>query len=416
MSTRKLKFPKRFLWGAATAAHQIEGGLHNNWTVWELENAKSLAAQAPYQFGDLDNWSKISREAKTPSNYVSGRAVDHFSRYEEDFDILESLNLNTFRFGIEWARIEPEEGEWDNSAITHYRKYLQSLRGRNITPVVTLLHFTLPVWFAKKGGFEKWGNIKYFTRYARKIIEELGSEMSYIITINEPTVVIGEGYITGDFPPNKTSKLLALRVLWNQIRAHRQVHKLTKKSRLKISMAHHVTDFYAGDDAWLSRASASVANWAANTYTIKRVRKYSDFLAVNFYFAHRIYGYRVHNPEERLSDLGWDLDPSHLEHILVDLYERHSLPIMITENGLADADDEYRQWWITETIRAMDRAMKKDVKLIGYLHWSLLDNFEWNKGFWPKFGLVSVNRRTMERKVRPSARWYGAVVKRLREV
>ena len=409
-----LRFPKRFLWGAATAAHQVEGGLHNNWTVWELENARSLAAQAPYKFRDLDNWSEIAHDAQNSANYVSGKAVDHFRRFEEDFQLLKDLGLSAFRFSIEWSRLEPEEGRWSVEAIDYYRNYLKTMKKMGITPIVTLFHFTLPVWFAEKGGFEKRRNVKYFERFVKKILEELGADISWIISINEPTVYMSEGYVTGDYPPNKTGVALALRVLLNLIYAHRQVYRLTKKNRRwRVSMAHHLIHFYAGDDAWLSRMSARVANYGANTFTVKRVIRQSDFLAVNHYFSHRIYGYRVHDQDDHTSDLGWSLLPSGLQYVLEDLGERYDLPVMVTESGLADTDDSQRKWWISETIKAMDAAMKNGVKLLGYLHWSLLDNFEWNKGFWPKFGLIAVDRRTMKRTVRPSAKWYGAVVRKL---
>lgn len=413
--SNQYKFPKKFLWGASTSAHQIEGGLHNQWTVWELENASSLATRAPYQFDDLGSWSQISREAKNPNNYVSGRAADHFNRFEEDFDTLNELNMDAFRFGIEWARVEPKEGVWDTAAIDHYRRYLKALKERQITPVVTLFHFTLPVWFAEKGGFEKRRNVKYFVRFAQKILEELGGDIKWIITINEPTVYVGESYFIGEWVPNKSNKLLGIRVLNNLILAHKRIHRLTKHSRhWQVSMAHHLAHFYAGDDAWLSRMSAWLADLVANRYVLARVRRSSDFIGLNYYFAHRIYGYRAHSPEDRVNDLGWDMQPGHIRYVLEDLSERYKLPIMITENGLADADDSRRKWWIEETIRAMSQSMKSGAKLIGYLHWSLLDNFEWDKGFWPKFGLVSVHRGTMQRTVRPSAKWFAGVIKKLR--
>ncbi len=408
-------FPKRFLWGASTSAHQVEGGLHNQWTVWELENAKSLATRAPYQFEDLQNWPHIAKDAKNPNNYVSGRAADHFTRYEEDFDILESLGMDAFRFGIEWARVEPQEGAWDAAAIDHYRAYLRALKARGITPVVTLFHFTLPVWFVEKGGFEKRRNVKHFVRFAEKVLDELGSDIKWIITINEPTVYVGESYFVGEWPPNKTGKVRGLWVLHNLLAAHRRIHRLTRGGRRwKISMAHHILHFYAGDDARLSRASAWVADLVANRYILARSKRHSDFIGLNYYFSYRIYGYRVHNPEEHQSDLGWDMQPAHLQYVLEDLSRRYDLPIMVTENGLADASDERRKWWITESIKGMNQAMKSGTKLIGYLHWSLLDNFEWDKGFWPKFGLVSIHRGTMARTVRPSAKWFGAVIRKLR--
>ena len=409
------KFSKRFLWGASTSAHQVEGGLHNQWTVWELENAKSLATRAPYQFGDLQNWPHIAKNAKNPNNYVSGRAADHFNRFEEDFDILSKLNMNAFRFGIEWARVEPSEGVWDASAIDHYRKYLKALKARGITPVVTLLHFTLPVWFAEKGGFEKRRNVKYFLRFVQKVLEEMGGDIKWIITINEPTVYVSESYFIGNWVPNKTSKLLSIMVLNNLIVAHKKIYRLTRGSRhWQVSMAHHLSHFYAGDNAWLSRLSAWVADLVANRYVLARVKRHSDFIGLNYYFSYRIYGYRVHNPGEHQSDLGWDMQPAHLQYVLEDLSRRYDLPIMVTENGLADASDEQRKWWITESIIGMNQAMKNGTKLIGYLHWSLLDNFEWDKGFWPKFGLVSIHRGTMARTVRPSAEWFGAVIRKLR--
>lgn len=415
----KLKFPKRFIWGAATAAHQVEGGLHNQWTEWELENARSLATRASYRFSGLDSWRSVSREAKNPNNYVSGRGVDHYGKYEEDFSLLRSLNLNGFRFGIEWSRIEPEQGMWDEAEVEHYKRYLASLKRSGITPVVTLFHFTLPVWFSKMGGFEKRQNVRYFVRFAEKIIKTFGSELSYIVTINEPTVYVAQGYFMGDWPPNKMSKPLGLCVLANLVMAHKKIYKIVKHSgysgRLKLSMAHHVTYFYPGDTAWLSGVSASVANYLSNTFVIRRVRHQSDYLAINYYMAHRMLGYRAHNSEVvEKNDLGWDMQPELLGDLLGELWEKHVLPIMITENGLADGEDSHRVEWLKRSISSMSQAMSFGARVIGYFHWSLLDNFEWDKGYWPKFGLVSVNRRTMQRTVKLSGKWYGRVVGRLR--
>lgn len=414
--SERIVFPKKFLWGAATSAHQVEGGLVNQWTTWELEHAKRLSVQAPHQFGDIDSWPRIKKEATRPDNYVSGRGVDHYHRYEEDFAILKSLNMNAFRFCIEWARIEPQEGAWDAAAIAHYRTYLRTLKKMGITPVVTLFHFTLPEWFMVKGGFEKRRNVKYFVYYVEKVLSELGRDIEWIVTINEPTVYAGESYLEGHWPPNKTRKRDLLRVLCNLVVAHKKVYKLTRaRKKWKVSMAHHLIYCYPGDDAILSRASARVAHYFLNTWVLRRVRRHSDFLAINYYFARRIYGYRAHDPYLKVSDLGWDMQPDKLQYLLEDLAECYRLPIMITENGLADGTDSQRQWWLTETIKAMHEALKRDIKLTGYLHWSLLDNFEWDKGYWPKFGLVAVDRQTMARTVRPSARWFAAVIKKLRK-
>lgn len=413
MSRPVLKFPKRFLWGVSTSAHQVDGGHHNNWTVWELENAKSLAAQAPYQFNDLDNWSKISAQAQSPSNYVSGRAVDHAKLYEEDFDLLVKLNFNSFRFSFEWSEIEPEEGKWSAEAIERYRKYLKAMKVRNITPVATLFHFTLPVWFSHKGGFEKSSNIKYFVRFVQKIIDEFGSDLKWIITINEPEVYAEMSYRQGDWPPQKSSKVSFFWVLNNLAVAHKRVAKVIHKSgnNIKVSIAKNSSYVYAGDDSWLSGASAGAVQWIRDDWFLNKVVKSCDFIGVNYYFSDRIYGYRTHNPNSEQSDMGWDMQPANIQHVLERLYEKYELPILIAENGLADADDEKRKWWITETVKAMNTAIKGRVKVLGYLHWSLLDNFEWDKGFWPKFGLVSVDRRTMKRTPRQSAIWFGRVIR-----
>lgn len=411
------QFSKEFLWGASTAAHQVEGGLNNQWTSWERDQAPTLAAQAPYIFGTLDQWETIKLQATNPDNYISGRGVDHFNQYETDFALLKELHMNAFRFGIEWARIEPEQGAWDAAAIDHYRTYLRRLKELEITPVVTLFHFTLPEWFAAKGGFEKRRNIKYFVYYVERLLMELGQDIEWIVTINEPTIYASESYLHGHWPPNKTSKCNFVKVLHNLIVAHKKIYKLTRqKQKWQVSMAHNLSYVYPGDDAWLSRAGARLVNYWTNWYTVDRVRRQSDFLAVNYYFANRFFGYRVHNSElNPVNDLGWDMQPDKLQHLLKDVAARYRLPIMITENGLADASDAHRKWWLMETIRAMNEALQHGVPLVGYLHWSLLDNFEWDKGYWPKFGLIEVNRETMQRTVRPSARWFGAVVRKLRK-
>lgn len=413
-----LQFPKKFLWGASTSAHQVEGNTHNQWTVWELENAKSLAAKAEYQFGDLDNWDAIKEEAKDPHTYVSGESTDHYTLYERDFDIVKQMNMNSFRFSVEWSRIEPEEGAWNAEAIDHYKQYVAALQKRGIEPVVTLFHFTLPVWFAGKGGFEKRSNVQYFTRFAQKIVSELGLDIRFIVTINEPEVYVHESYVAGNWPPNVMKKRKAWHVLNNLAYAHRQVAKTihSMNRRYKVSVAKNSQYFYAGDNAWLSRYSAAVMQYVHDDYFLKKVVKHCDFLGVNFYNSSRVYGYRVHNPDQRLSDLGWDLSPADIEHALERLDEKYHLPIIITENGLADADDAQRQWWISQTLLGIQRALDKGVKVEGYLHWSLLDNFEWAHGSWPRFGLVAVDYKTKRRTARPSAVWYSKVIKHLRSV
>lgn len=415
--TTRLKFPKKFLWGASISAHQTEGNTHNQWTAWELENAKSKAAQAEYHLGDLENWSFIKSEAKNPNTYVSGKTVNHYHHYEEDFNLLKQMNMNAFRFSIEWSRVEPSEGVWNVEAIEHYRQYLNELKRRNIEPVVTLLHFTLPTWFARLGGFEKRANIKYFVRYAEKIMHELGRNIRFVITLNEPEVYAYESYYVGSWPPNLTGKWRFLHVMNNLARAHNQTARLIHgmNRRYKVSIAKNSIYFYAGDDAWLSRKSAGILQYLQDDYFLKKVVKTCDFLGVNFYFSNRVYGHRVHNPENSVSDMGWDMSPTDIQHALERLHEKYHLSIIITENGLADSQDAQRKWWITQTLIGIQKALDNGVKIDGYLHWSLLDNFEWDKGTWPRFGLASVNYKTGERTLRPSALWFAKIIKHLKE-
>lgn len=415
-SKTNLKFPKNFLWGASTAAHQVEGNTHNQWSVWELEHANALAAQASYHYDELDSWERAKADAKDPNNYVSGMAVDHYNRYEQDFDLLKKMNMNAYRFSIEWSRVEPTQGAWDVRAIEHYKQYVQALKKRNIEPIVTLFHFTLPVWFAEIGGFEKRQNVQYFTRFAEKIIRELGPSVRFVVTLNEPEVYASAGYLVGEWPPNVRSKWRTWVVLQNLAHAHNQTAQLLHgiNRRYKVSIAKNTSYVYAGDDAWLSRWSAAVLQYMKDDYFLKKVIKQCDFLGVNYYFSDRVYGYRVHNPDIKLSDLGWDLSPENLQHALERVHEKYQLPIIITENGLADATDDNRQWWLTQTLMAMQRALDNGVKLEGYLHWSLLDNFEWDKGTWPRFGLAEVDYETKQRTLRPSALWFAKIIKHLR--
>ena len=412
----ELKFPKNFLWGVATSAHQIEGGQHNQWSVWELENAKALAAQSSYQFDDLSNWPEVKRSAQTPSNYVSGRATEHYARFAEDISLVRRLNLNAFRFSIEWSRVQPEQGAWDAGAVKHYKEVLAELKKQGIEPMVTLFHFTLPVWFAEMGGFEKRANVKFFVEFAERILSELGGTIRYVITINEPEIYASQSYLEAKWPPQVQNRAQYRRVLANLAFAHNTIAKKLHAAsrRYRVSVAKNSAYIYPGDDSALSVRAAAVMQYQRDDMFLRKVIKQCDFLGVNYYFSERVYGYRVHNPDERLNDLGWDMQPQYLERALERLSEKYKKPIIVTENGLADASDEDRQWWLMQTILAMQRAMRNGVELLGYFHWSLTDNFEWDKGYWPRFGLYAVDYRTMERTPRPSAVWFAKVLKKVR--
>ena len=413
-----LRFPRRFLWGASTSAHQVEGGTHNQWTVWELENAMALSKQAEYKIAHLPIWPEIKDQALNPDNYISGQAIDHFNRYEEDFDIAASMNLNAFRFSIEWSRIEPSEGTWDPAAIEHYRQYILALKKKGLEPMVTLYHWTVPVWFSDKGGFENPANVKYFVRYAEKILMELGAELRYITTINEPDTVASHGYITQDHPPQTHSFFKAFMVYRNLLTAHRRIHKMARglSRRYKVGFTKSYAHIRAGDDRWQTRLAMRLDYWVRDDLVLWYVGRRNDFLGVNYYFSDRHVGFRIANENENMNDLGWDMRPKDLEKVLLRLASRRREPIIVTETGVADMNDQYRITWLSQTIGAVHSAMQKGARIEGYMHWSMLDNFEWAYGRWPRFGLVEVDYDTLERRPRPSAKWYAKAVKHFRGI
>lgn len=411
-------FPKNFFWGGSTASHQVEGGTVNQWSVWELAHAKELAQTAHQRLSWLPNWNDVKAMAEKPENYVSGKGVDHYNRYKEDFDIVKSLNMNAFRFGIEWSRIEPEQGVWDEKEIKHYKTYIAELRSRNIEPFLNIWHWTVPVWFSDLGAFEKQANLKYFYRFVQKIAEELTDDVTYIITLNEPNVYASFSYATGEWPPQEKSWAKTSTVYFNLVRAHKKSYEILKshKKTLQIGVAAQLANIQAKrPHSYVDEVSTKWMRYFWNWWFLKRIRNQQDFVGFNYYFTDYYTGLaRRENPKVPLNDLGWYMEPEGLYPLLVRLWSRFKKPIFVTENGLADANDEYRRWWIEETIVAMERAISEGVDLRGYFHWSLLDNFEWKYGWWPKFGLVEVDREhDMKRTIRPSAKWFAKKIKEL---
>lgn len=417
-------FSKHFLWGASTSAHQVEGRNHNNWTIWELENARALAKSAVYKIGHLPAWPEVKNEASKPENYVSGRAIDHYNRYETDFDIIRRMNLNAFRFSIEWSRIEPDEGVWDAAEIEHYKSYIAALKKRGIEPLITLYHWTVPVWFAKKGSFARAGNIKYFIRFAEKVVEELGSDIRIITTVNEPDTVAGMGYYTQEHPPGEHSVLKMIWVFRNHLKAHKKIYSLIKKRsrRYKIGFVKSYTLYLTENDKRTSRFMAGLAQFLLNTLPLKYVGRKQDFIGVNYYHTDKFDGLSWHSSiyyndhtDEPASDLGWSMYPENLELVLRKL-GRYKKPVYVMETGVADKNDQYRKDWLNGTVRSVSAAIAAGVDVRGYLHWSLFDNFEWAYGKWPRFGLIGIDyENDLKRVPRPSARYYAAFLKKMRE-
>ena len=397
-------FPKGFFFGAATSSHQVEGGCFNDWSEWEKKNAYRL--------------SHIANRYYNTNNYISGRACDHYHKFKEDFKLAKKLGANAHRFSIEWSRIEPKEGEFNYNEIKHYQEVIDELRKLKIEPFITLWHFTLPVWLADKKGWENKKAGEYFLRYVKKIVSEL-KNVRFFITLNEPEVYASQSYFYSSWPPQKKSFFSYLKVLNNLIKAHKLAYQVIKNinPKLQVGLVTNNTYFEVAGINPFHYLLKKAADWWNNEYFLNKTAKNLDFIGLNYYFHNRI-DWRFNNnssdkryatSDMRFSDMGWELYPEGIYRVLCDL-KKYQKPIIITENGLADKNDQYRAWFIGETLKNIQQAISEGVDVRGYLHWSLLDNFEWDKGFWPRFGLIEIDYKTLKRTPRQSAYFFRDMI------
>ena len=373
-----LKFPDGFLWGAASASYQVEGGIDNN------------------------DWAVAGEQGKVP---VAGRSADHYHMYESDFDIAKSLGQNCQRISIEWSRIEPEQGNFNQDEIDHYRRVIQALNARGLKPFVTLWHFTLPTWFSDKGGFEQKDAPEIFSRYCEFVVSQLDDLCQNFTTMNEPLVVAGIGYNRGMWPPFKKSVLKTHKVINNLIKAHNLSYQKIKEKnkKLDINFVKHNISFVSDWKPW-NKIICLVADFIWNHRFIKNTINNTDSIGINYYTS-RFFGVENNVPK---NDMGWPLNPEGLKQVLVDL-KKYNKPIYITEAGLADEKDQYRADYIKGLVTSVHGAIQESVDVRGFMYWSIMDNFEWAEGFWPRFGLVEINYETLERKIRPSAFTYKTI-------
>lgn len=400
-----------FFWGASTSSHQIEGTNFNNWSVFEIENAGKMLARSVKNFSYIAGKRKLSKEIKKPSSYISGKGPDSYNLYKEDIKLLKKLGLNAYRFSIEWSRIEPVEGNFDKLQLKHYQNLVDELLENGIEPIVTLWHFSLPVWFEKQGGFSGVDGVKKFGRYCEFISKYLKG-VKYFLTINEPNVYSEESFLYGNWPPQVKNPIVAYSVYQNLKLAHKLAYKKVKKHnpKAKVSFAHNVCSFEPHQNKFYNKFFCYIYSYFWNDDFVKSVRDELDFIGINFYFRNKISWGRIKNDNKRVSDLSWELKPDSLSDVLVK-FKNYNLPILVTENGLADSNDKYRKWFIQKSIEALKRAKAAGANVFGYLYWSLIDNFEWDKGYWPKFGLASVNHSNKKRCLRKSSFFYAKIVK-----
>ena len=399
-------FPERFLWGAATSSHQVEGrNTNNDWWLWEKQG-----------------------RTKEPS----GEAVRHFELFDEDFRLAAALHHNAHRFSIEWSRIEPQEGVFDDQAIHHYREVVQSLRRKSLEPIVTLHHFTNPLWFYEKGGWLHKEAPGWFARYAAKMAEELGKDVVYWITVNEPLVLVYHSYLTGLWPPGKKSAAQSWQVTRNLIQAHKAayqvIHEVYRRNSwpaIKVSIAKNLRPFQVcpKTNNWMCRLSVYLRHRLFNLYFLEKIREQMDFIGANYYereivsndkaLAYGPFGGKcntAHGHDDHVNILGWGSSPEGLYESLLWL-KKYGKPVLIAENGTCEEDDTYRLQFIKTHLEQLERAIGGGVPVIGYLYWSLLDNFEWHHGFGPRFGLIEVDYSNFKRTPRPSARQFGEICK-----
>ncbi len=384
-------FPADFLFGAATSAHQVEGRNDGcDWWAWE---------------------------AKGGAKDVSGDACDHYRLYPDDIALLRDLGLQSYRFSVEWARIEPQEGSFDAAELRHYRDMVDLCRKVGVEPIVTLHHFTLPTWLSAAGGVLAPRSDELFARYCRTVAEALQGQVRWVVTINEPVILVLMGYLQGVWPPGERSPRDAVRAAGRLVSWHRRAFRAIRAvdPDMRLGVAKHWIDFRpldAGNP--LHRLGSRVQHHLFNRWYLERVKSVSDFIGINYYA--RQYATALlrqvplATPGDPRTEMGWSIAPEGLRATL-ESAKAYGLPLIVTENGIACQHDEDRIRYIDSHLAAVRQAMSGGADVRGYQYWSLLDNFEWAEGYRPKFGLVAVDRSNQRRTVRESARHYGEIAR-----
>jgi beta-glucosidase len=415
MDGSELRFPEGFLWGVSTSAHQVEGGNENN------------------------NWSDWERTGHIRSGERSGLACDWWHNAERDFDLAGQLGLNALRMSVEWSRIEPEEGRFDEKALLRYRAMLQGLRERGIRPFVCLHHFTNPRWFEAKGAFLSDDAVPRFERFADRVADALGDLCSDWLTFNEPNVYGSLGYVLGEFPPGRTGDFIAYsRTVRAMLSAHaaayRVLHRRSSAANVGFTVnlqrfaperPHHLGDrlltrvlersfnaiFLRGLTP--SRRGLVRRAEAVGAYDFVGFNHYG-WMNVRFEPKNARFGFLdLRTPKGmREGDAGFGmgyggLDPSGLAVIAEELSVMGK-PLLVMEHGVPDREDRVRPWLVARAAAALHAALRKGIDVRGYFHWTLVDNFEWAQGWALRFGLVELDPRTQTRTPRKSASLYSA--------
>ncbi len=415
MAKAKMMFPSDFLWGTATASHQVEGNNTNNdWWAWEQAGGHIL------QGGK------------------SGQACNWWENAEADLDIAADMGTNAHRLSLEWSRIEPEPSVFDQSALDRYRQILLALHARDIEPMVTLHHFSNPLWLVEKGDFTNNIVIDYFRRYTAKVVEALGDLIPKWVTINEPMVYMFSRYLDGAFPApsGKRGMSSGLKAVRHMLHCHAAAYHTIKAQfpNALIGVAKNMPVFeakadssavsrwwtrrvnYLFNDFWLNAMQDGRLRWPFGRGKIKGLAGTFDFIGINYYtrfyvkfpppkgFIEPEWG-----PEAIVSDGNYgEIYPYGLYRVIKQALP-YKKPIYITENGLPDADDKHRPGFIMDHLRQIWHAISFSFPVMGYYHWSLVDNFEWDHGWTQRFGLIAMDPITQERSWRNSGLLYKQI-------
>ncbi|MFB5678866.1 glycoside hydrolase family 1 protein [Paenibacillus terreus] len=413
-------FPEGFLWGASTAAHQVEGNNVNS-DFWVMENLDGSTFKEP-----------------------SGDAVDHYRLFREDIALMEKLGMNAYRFSIEWARIEPEEGVFNETEIEHYRDVLKACQENKITPIVTLHHFTSPAWLIRSGGWESAETPFRFARYCSYVMRKLGDMIPYVCTINEANISIGiakiikrhqinasavqvgintdkgtrmQAYYAAlsdafnvhpqevhSFLGPRTEKGLEI-IFQAHVEARNAIRCVSPSTRIGITMSLYDIQSISGGE--------KQAEHALN----EEFLRFQAYLKEDDFFGLQNYTRAVYGPDGMLpipddaekTQMGNEYYPQALEAVIRYVAKQLDMPVLVTENGVATDQDERRIAFIQRALTGVHACIADGIPVIGYMHWSLLDNFEWQLGFSKTFGLIAVDRTTQQRYPKPSAYYYGKI-------
>jgi beta-glucosidase len=419
MADATFRFPKGFLWGTATAAHQVEGqNENNNWYDWENQS------------GHIHN------------NEKAGLACDWWnSRWEEDLTNAAQAGQNAHRFSIEWSRIQPAANTWDEKAMEKYRLMIQGMRKLGLEPMLTLHHFTEPLWIYHNGGWENPKTVDHFTSFVRYAVDALKDLVTIWVTINEPAVFTVGGYLGGGFPPGKNDLGKAYTVLSNLVKAHaaayHAIHQLQPDAKVGVAKQYRamapsrpwfppdrwITNFSSTsfNDAFMGPIRDGIFKFSFKKESIPQAIGTQDFVGINYYSQDQVrfkplafdavFQERHFLPGAQLSETGFIANVPDGMHTALKWAHHFNLPIYITENGVEDAQDTMRPAYLLEHLRKVWDAANSNWQVKGYFHWSQMDNFEWERGWSQRFGLWCVDPASQQRERRPSAALYEAICK-----